>query len=323
MQRLIYIIIFLIGYLNTNAQTCCSGGVPLTGNLGFVGEQKGQIQLELSYDYNHLDHIYIENLKSDDQSRIRTTQSLLLKFGYNILDDLSVDLLFSFVQQEREINQFGSIDYVRTRGIADAILLIKYQLPYISNLNQNVLIGVGPKFPMGRSDLKNESGIALNADLQPGSGSFDFLYWLHYQRKLKLRPSTSLYSRVIYKQNGINTNYFNNQEYKFGNELLFMAGIGDQLNLKFTIINVGLSFKYRNTHYDEINGQELSNTGGNWIYVMPNMGIFLTNKFAINFSPELPLYTKVTGTQLSTTYRLNVGIFLNLQQNNNLKINDL
>ena len=37
-----------------NSQTCCSGGVPLSGNIGFEGANQGAFQMELSYDLNYL-----------------------------------------------------------------------------------------------------------------------------------------------------------------------------------------------------------------------------------------------------------------------------
>ncbi len=44
------------------AQTCCSGGVPLSGNIGFEGSNRGTLQMELGYDLN-----YISTLKKEDE----------------------------------------------------------------------------------------------------------------------------------------------------------------------------------------------------------------------------------------------------------------
>ena len=145
-------ILFLSGV--ATGQTCCSGGVPLSGNIGFIGEEKGLFQFELSYDYNFLNTLYFQNQKLNDNSRKRTTQSILFKSGYNISNSFSADLLLSYVQQEREINQFNSINYTRTRGLGDAIILVKYRVHGISHDNQTFLLGLGSKIPIGKSDLK-------------------------------------------------------------------------------------------------------------------------------------------------------------------------
>ena len=42
--------ILVLGQLPGFSQTCCSGGVPLSGNIGFKGAARGTLQMELSYD---------------------------------------------------------------------------------------------------------------------------------------------------------------------------------------------------------------------------------------------------------------------------------
>ncbi len=46
--------ILLLGIPTSYSQTCCSGGVPLSGNIGFEGAGKGTLQMEVSYDLNYL-----------------------------------------------------------------------------------------------------------------------------------------------------------------------------------------------------------------------------------------------------------------------------
>jgi len=52
-MKLPFILIFLLGVIQTTfSQTCCSGGVPLSSNLGLPASDKGVLQLSLSYDLN-------------------------------------------------------------------------------------------------------------------------------------------------------------------------------------------------------------------------------------------------------------------------------
>lgn len=316
----IFFLLFLSSF-GIYGQTCCSGGVPLSGNLGFTASESGLLQLSINYDYNLLNTLYNENNILDDDSRKRLTHSLLIQSGYNFSESLSVDVLFSFVQQEREITQFNNINYTRTRGIGDAVILLKYRVHKLSNYSQDLLLGFGSKLPTGRSDLKTTSGISLNADLQPGSGSYDFIYWIHYQKIIQLRPTAIIYSRFIYRQNGTNNHYLKNQSYKFGNELQAMLGIGDQLMIKNLVLNPGIALKYRNKTKDIINDFQLDNTGGDWLYLVGSLGIHLNQNILFNVMPEIPIYTKVDGTQLSTDLRINMGIYLVFNNSkNNLNI---
>lgn len=321
-RYLLYTLILILPIKGT-CQTCCSGGVPLSGNIGFIGDEKGLMQFELNYDYNYLNTLYFEDKKLIDNSRERITQSILLKYGYNIFNSLSFDLLFSLVQQERRINQFNNTDYIRTRGLGDALILFKYHISKISNNRQTFIIGLGPKIPLGKSDLKTKNGINLNADLQPGSGSFDLLIWANYQRTSYLRPSLLFFSRLIYKQNGTNKEYFETQKYRFGNELQLITGIGDKVLIKSVLMNIGIAFKYRNTGYDLVNENDLSNTGGNWLYAMPHLSIFFNENIFFNIAPEIPIYTRVNGTQLSTNFRLSTSLYFKLNKKPTLKINKL
>jgi len=36
------------------AQTCCSGGIPLSNNIGLTSLGKGTLQIGINYDYNNL-----------------------------------------------------------------------------------------------------------------------------------------------------------------------------------------------------------------------------------------------------------------------------
>jgi len=319
MLKFLIIIPILFFSRSTFGQTCCSGGVPLSGNIGFIGEEKGLFQFELSYDYNFLNTLYFQNQKLNDNSRKRTTQSILFKSGYNISNSFSADLLFSYVQQEREINQFNNINYTRTRGVGDAIVLLKYKVHGISNFNQILLVGLGSKVPIGKSDLKTDQGISLSADLQPGSGSYDFIYWGHFQRQFKLRPTLVVLSRIIYKQNGKNDNYLGSQTYQFGNEFQSLIGVGDIFYIKNLSITSGLSLRYRNTSFDKVNNVRLANTGGEWIYLAPSIGLSINSFTTLNISPELPIYTNLIGTQLSTDFRLNTGLHIKLKNYKSIK----
>jgi len=318
LRILILIPIFFLSRI-ADGQTCCSGGVPLSGNIGFIGEEKGLFQFELSYDYNYLNTLYYENNKLNDDSRKRTTHSVLFKTGYNILNSLSADILFSYVQQEREINQFNSINYTRTRGIGDAIVLLKYRVDGISNYNQILLLGLGSKIPLGKSNLKTDQGISLSSDLQPGSGSYDFIYWGHFQRQFKSRPSLVVLSRIIYKQNGENNEYLGSQTYQFGNEFQSIIGVGDHFFIKNLLLTPGVSIRYRNTSFDKVNKEKLANTGGDWIYLVTSVGFNINSFLTFNISPEFPIYTNLSGTQLSTDFRFNTGLHIKLNNYKSIK----
>lgn len=313
----IIILLFTLNAWIINAQSCCSGGVPLSGNIGFLTSEKGLLNFSINYDYNFLNLLYNENQRLNDNSRKRITQSVLIQSGYNISKSISIDFLFSLVQQEREITQFNNTDYIRTRGIGDAVVLLKYRVHRISNYHQDLFVGFGSKLPTGKSDYKTASGIQLNADLQPGSGTYDFIYWSHYRRNINFRPSLNIFGRAIYKQNGTNNEYLTSQAYKFGNEFQGILGISDQLLIKNLLLNSGIAIKYISRSKDIINDFQLDNTGGDWLFLVTSIGVNINQDLIFNIDPEIPIFTKVGGTQLSTNFRISIGIYFVLNKNEN------
>jgi len=194
--KLFPILFLLLPIVHSTAQTCCSGGVPVASNLGLPSAQAGAIQLSLSYDLNVLETLKTGSETLEDDSRSRKTHSGLLEVGYALSNKFSVDGLFSFVQQEREITQFSNRNVSTTQGIGDAVLLFKYKI--FSSDNTTIQIGAGPKIPLGSSDKRNEQGLTLNADLQPGSGAWDVISWTQITHILKGSPSRSLHLTAIH-----------------------------------------------------------------------------------------------------------------------------
>ncbi len=295
-----------------SAQTCCSGGVPLSGNIGFLGAGPGTLQLELSYDLNYLATLKNGSESYDDEYRKRITQSLLLKTGYSITRWLAVDALFSLVNQRRTISFNEQSNSVRTLGAGDAVIMVKYIFPGLNAGGVEIQLGAGPKIPLGPSDLTDDRGITLNADLQPGSNSWDLITWGYFSRQLKARPSSVFSARIVGRFNGTNREYLGSQNYRFGNTLQVYLGIGDQLLIGNRIIIPSLSFRYRHAWADKINDLQLDNTGGRWINIIPAVGWHISQSMIFNLVPEIPIYSKVEGIQLAPTFRIQAGLYMSL-----------
>lgn len=291
------------------SQTCCSGGVPLSGNIGFESATKGTLQMELSYDLNFLTTLKTGTEIYEDGTRQRITHSFLVKTGYSINHWFAIDALFSYVLQGRKISFNDQIDQVNTHGLGDAVLMAKFILSRISESGSEFQLGIGPKLPLGRTDLTNNLGITLNADMQPGSGSWDLISWAYYARQLTIRPTMVTSVRVVGRFNGMNRTYLGTQSYSFGNSVQFYLGIGDQVAWGNRILSPSLSVRYRYAAGDRINDQELDNTGGHWINILPALSWHLSPGSILHFVPEIPIYSNVGGTQLTPTFRMQVGFY--------------
>lgn len=303
---------------HVNSQTCCSGGVPLSNNVGLPILEKGSLQLGLFYDYNNLNTLNQGSQKLDENTRLRITHSVLFNMGYSFTENFGVEALFTWVNQRRNITQLGNSNLDETSGIGDAIVLGKYRVLY--DLNYEFTLGLGGKIPLGSTEQRNSQGILLNADLQPGSNAFDVIYFASYARSFNFRKSLTFSSRMTYRATGTNNTYQGSSSYKFGNEFQTFVTFADQLLLFKQIITPSISFKYRNASKDRITGIEIDNTGGNWIFFIPDFTIFLSPNILFSTRVEIPVYSNVDGLQLTPTYRINSGVTFRLAKKKQINI---
>ncbi len=312
MKKLVSILI-LLNLSLAKSQTCCSGGIPLSNNVGLSNQEKGTLQLSLNYDYNNLNTLNNGSETLDDNSRLRITHSVLLNVDYAITDHLSVEGLLTWVNQRRRISQFNSENLDVTSGIGDALILAKYNFNSILGKNSSLQLGLGAKIPLGSSTETSDQGITFNADLQPGSNAWDAIYFISTSKNLNFRPTLTISSRLIYRATGVNVSYLGNSSYEFGNEFQGFLSFSDQFLLFKSIINPSLSFKYRNAQQDKVDDFNLDNTGGNWIFIIPNFSINITPNLAFSTRAELPIHSYVDGTQLTPTYRITSGFLLKIK----------
>lgn len=314
----LFVLLLLACGMQVFGQTCCSGGVPLSGNLGMPPGSQGTWQFSMSYDLNVLRTLKDGTMALDDHARERITQSILLQSGYSISNRLSADLFFSYVKQERTIRQFDNTDYVATDGIGDAAVLIKYHLTDITASNLLLTLATGPKIPTGRSDFRRQDGIPLNADLQPGSGAWDGIFWGNGIYKFNFRPSFNVSGTIIYSLKGKNNHYLNGQQYQFGNEFQAIFSANDNFVLGKKLLDTSLIIRYREALSDRFNDETMPSTGGKWIFIAPSFAYNISQNLSMTSNAELPLYANVTGTQLSPTYRLNFGLLMKINRKNEI-----
>lgn len=302
--------LYLISIQQSFSQTCCSGGVPLTNNIGGLPlSSKGTWQFSLSTDLNILRTLKDGSSTLMDNSRERKTLSALFKTSYSFTDRFFIEGLFSWVRQERSIKQVGGFqDFDRTHGLGDWVVLVNQK--YFSKNGWDLITGAGPKFPTGQADLKDENGLTLNADLQPGSGAWDGVFIHRIIRTDQSRKTRSYFMNFTYRATGKNEEYLGGQTYQFGNEWQALAGTSDQATLSRTLLSYGLNLRYRVALQDRFNEEVLPNTGGNFLYLMPAVGWYVKPNLVLSFNTEIPIFTHVEGTQLAPSLRINGGIYI-------------
>ena len=300
-------------------QACCTAGTPLLSSLEMSASSKGILSLGLSTKYNSLTNVYNGSLFLEDQERERISQSYILEITYGFSKRVSFSALLSFMHQTRKIQTIINLNNVlNVKGFGDALFLVKYNLITTDLFNRTELtIGTGIKLPFGKSSISQNS-IFLPADMQPGTGSIDGLLWLYFSQGNIFTPQITVLANSSYRINGSNKRFGINQSgYKFGNEFIFTTGLTYSTD---TFLDVTLLTRFRNTSADKFGSDEIPNTGGNWMFLLPGFNVKITNEFTARISGEFPIYTNVSGTQLTTTFSTSISLYYSIKIINGLEL---
>jgi hypothetical protein len=264
--------------------------------LQLSSSDAGKTQLAVSYEYNSLQDVINVSDPLNDQSRERYTHSFLFEGNYGITQRLSVSGLFTLVQQGRTITTpTGNQNQLVTGGIGDAVLLLNYNLIPGNVFTQRILsIGAGPKIPLGQSDQRS-NGILVPYDMQPGTGAWDAVLWGYFSQGFRPKPF-SVFATTAYRLTGQNE-----LGYEFGNELITSGGFSFYPTPETAI---SLLAQFRTVTADQLSDADISNTGGSWLYLSPGFNVNLSQSLSLRMNGELPVYRKLNGTQLTTTYRV-------------------
>ncbi|MBD3630612.1 transporter [Cyclobacterium sp.] len=309
-------------------QACCSGGVPVGGTLGLGTADPKAVQFLFTYDHNVLRDLMDGNALLSDDTRSRLTRSFLMEVNYGIHGRFALTLVLPFVRQERSIREYNNqIGFTRAQGLGDMVFLLKYRmLNPLKHPNREWLIGAGPKIPTGRTDFKNNQGLTMVADMQPGSGSLDGMFWSFYQQSKFLTPSMSLLGILTYRASGKNRNYNQTQVYQFGNE--FQANLGVNYNLfVHWPMDVFVFGRYRSQTVDLVDGNTFPGSGGKWVYLIPGLGVHFNPDLSLRAWADFPLYRSLNGSQLTTSYKYSLSLFFNISKKSkapvfNLKLDE-
>ena len=300
-------------------QNCCSGGVPISGNLGLPAGDPGSLQISVSYDLNLLRRLKTGTREDEETSirRLRTTQSALLMAGYTLSPRFSIESFVSWVRQERTVTNrnTNSTNFEATSGIGDLVLMGKYFVLPADRGPVSWQLGLGLKMPTGSFLERADSGIPLGMDLQPGSGTWDGILWSRFSHIPAIRPSMSLSATASYSLRGTNPEFRrvsggNIQDWQIGDEFQLLVGVADRIQINALVIDPSISFRLRLAERDVTNGFELDNTGGEWLFWVPGFSLALHPNISWQATMDVPVYSRIKGTQLTPSFRLNTGIIV-------------
>lgn len=303
--------VFFLWASSLTAQTCCSAGTPVLSAMTGAAPSAGLFRLSVDYDLNRVTRVFNRD-QAIDAIRQRTTQALLLRLSYGFTRRWGVEALLTYIRHQRQLNQpnsSGSLEPLLAAGVGDAIVMLNHNLivPDIVSPWQWSM-GLGLKAPLGTPDLTS-GGILLPADMQPGSGSWDGLGWTRVG--FSLHPHWPL---IVLLQIAARHNGTYNRFKVAGNSAFKRYAFGDVISLttggayRADALTIRLHARYRYALRDRFADQPVANTGGQWLFLLAGLTLDTMAPFSYHFTFTWPVWQKLNEIQLTTTWRLLVGI---------------
>lgn len=226
---------------------------------------------------------------------------LEVRAQFNIGERWRVSAYFPLVNNYRSIEGYTITDIY---NVSDPLILGQYLLwgtmsgdqKYVHRLTG----GLGIKMPVGPRDIYDNNR-KVDDDLQPGTGSWDFLATLNYRFKVKKLGMD------INQSYRINTQGF--KDFKYGNSYNINSTIFYIFNIKdnWAIMpQTGVYLEHASKDRDA-NGK-FEHSGGHSIY--HNSGLTVQwKKFQFAFQYQYRFYHKLNGIQIPTKNRLIASIY--------------
>ncbi len=302
-----YLIVLRCG--NVQGQTCCSGGAPLmtSFDIGTNGPDGSYLAIGLDYEYNSVNKLVDNNRRLENDPRHRSGQNLLLKIDYIHDAHWAFSGLLPMVIQQR--TTFSESE--RASGIGDLTLLGQYSKPLGSDMS--LRLSLGAKLPVGNRFRRDDRGIFLSPDMQPGTGTFDFVGRAAVLRQHFIIPNLTNLTAVSYRYNTTNPHFGDPQRqggrrFKFGNEAILSTSFNYLfvLNAWFVLPDAGVRFRYASPNEEE--GSRAPNSGGYWMLIPVGVQFQPNEGLMFRASVEFPVWEDLAGLQITTDLKVGVQI---------------
>lgn len=300
---------FLCGMFTTRvyAQTCCTGGVPYLGAFKIPEVGIGQVGVSVSYVFNNnSDLVSQDNVISDNFSK-RIVHTALAQIDYALPKHWSFSLAVPYLVQKEEVRRINQLYQISNPGMGDISIWSTYKLKFHK---QFVALSFAIKVPTGKTDEQDpQNGINYPFSFQNGSGSWDMITNIYYELPLDKSRKLFLIQQLSAKYNSKGNNFGAHPGYRFGHTLQNFTALSYRWVMGEYLSGTFAGLAYQHKWQDIFDGGFVNeNTGGDWINLNAGYQWQINPKFNTSISGGIPLFRKVQGLQLSTTFQFNLSV---------------
>lgn len=272
---------------------CCSPGNPVGGTANVGTVKKGGLRSSTFFRHSFADTFYNKNRKAEVQGTSANFNYLGQTLAFGFTPRLTLEAEFGyFVNKNRTSEVTGPEE---ASGLSNALASVKYSL-WKDNLREwELTAGAGYRFPFSRKMKHASGGYPLSMDVQPSTGATSFVGHLFLYKGFLPQGWR------IFLINRFEENTRNDIGYKYGRANYTSFFVSRRLNLHWTAI-LQVRNEWRDYDYwDEI---LLANTGGNVVYLSPQINVNLAQKWNISFLVEMPVLRNYHLAQLGSKYSI-------------------
>lgn len=318
------------------AGLCCQLSSGVQESLsGVAAPASGDVSVQLNYSFSHMDEFRngtaersLEELKllyeqgrspysalPDTMDMVKYTLTAGYGFSPRFKAFVSVPSIRNTMDMAMGMTMMMTTTWRNTTmapvdGLGDITVMGLYRLFTDREIRPSraATLGIGVKTPSGDFTVMNSRNTAyVHAHMQPGTGSWDPLVSLLYTAVLDqvLLQTDATYQYTTRNRNG----------YEFGDSLAANISARYAVSRSFNItaaatyLHVGSASDQDGTYTNPDSlMDDQRNTGGNSLWFSPGIQLIPAEGLLFDLKVQLPVWERVNGTQLVSSYRALAGL---------------
>ncbi|MBI1195234.1 MAG: hypothetical protein GC138_05260 [Gammaproteobacteria bacterium] len=224
-----------------------------------------------------------------------------LDLNYGVTPDLGVGVTVPFYnERQHEHTHLDTAEFTKvdgTTGMGDIVLRARYAL--YRGTRDLVVAGAGIKLPSGEYRLRDSDNAINEPTIQPGTGSYDYLFSILHTHQWTLH-SLDTFASLQYR---LNTE--NDLKYEFGDALTANAGLDYRIANKL-LVSGQINARYAKR--DRFLGQDVPSTGSTMVYATPGIRVESSDQLSLYAHLQLPVYQRVNDVNLVPRYQFMFGL---------------
>lgn len=296
MKAFLLTIIGLLLVQQAAVAQCCSPGNPVSGSEYIGTLPKKTLRTISYYRHSYSDTYYEGSEKSDYQGTMSGYDFIGEVLSYGLIKKLTVEAELGYYIDKYQDSEV--LDEFRTHGFTNATATVKYAV-LKTKADMELTLGAGAKLPVSRKIFKDDYDVPYPQEIQPSTGAFGFVGQLFFFKGF-MEKKWRLVMHARYELNG-----YNSEDYRFGDAIFTSLFIGRNFAKNWSA-TLQLRNEYR---WEDWQGDtRYLVTGGDILYVSPQLSYMFKNKLTLSLMGDIPVYRHYNGVQLGPKYAVGISL---------------